>query len=221
MFEETNHYDSELDFATVEDEGDSSSASTNEENFVEESNDDLNLEDKTEEVKDSAEVVRARTIAAWQARVDSGEVTLDQIPHAWIRREVTAKQPMVDEAQLEKIAERLVEQKLAQKEDQAKFERLNGELKTLSLTAAQQEELKQEYQDLRASGIPKAIALEKAMKIAGIASLEAQRMKELRLNAQVIPRGRGTRGEDPSSQDISRKSPEDRLKLYESTLKEK
>lgn len=112
MFEDSNHYSDELDLAIEESESDSSFTSTTDENDGEESNDSLDLDEPSN--KESAEAVRKRTIATWQARVDAGEVTLDQIPHAWIRKEIVAQsKPVVDMDMVAEIADKLVEKKIS------------------------------------------------------------------------------------------------------------
>lgn len=216
MFEDSNHYSDELDLAIEESESDSSSASTTDENDGEESDDSLDLDESSN--KESAEAVRKRTIAVWQARVDTGEVTLDQIPHAWIRKEIVAKEkPAVDMDMVVENIDKLVEKKLAEREDKNRFTKMLDEVKSIELSSIQRQDLAQEYQDFRANGMSQSVALEKAMKVVGIESPEIRRMKELRASAVLPKGGRGGKIEQPNAADPAKiKNPEDRLKFYES-----
>lgn len=213
MFEDTNHFADELGFAIDDNEGGSSFASTNDE-VVEESNDDLG---ETKE-KDSAEVIRAKTIASFQARLDSGEITLNQIPHAWIRKEMKMPELKIDQDQIEKIINEKLAEKLALQEDEQKFNQLNAQINSLNLSSVQLQELQAEYNDLRANGVKKSTALEKAIKMIGIESPEIRKMQEIRQSA-FIPTGGSVKPSKANTEPWNDPDPAKRLAFYESKSK--
>ena len=210
MFEDTNHFTDELDFAIDEDEGGSSFASNNDD-VVEESNDNLG-ESKG---KESAEVIRAKTITSFQARLDSGEITLDQIPHAWIRKEMRLPESKVDQNEIEKIINKKLAEKLALQEDEQKFNQLNAQINSLNLSSVQVKELQAEYNDLRANGVKKSTALEKAIKMIGVESPEIRKMQEARQNA-FIPTGGNVKTSKANTEPWNDPDPAKRLAFYES-----
>lgn len=174
MSEDTKQADGEL-FDTEAPESSSDAASTTDEDQEdpessesEESEEILDLDDKS-----SAEVQKQKQVDAWAKKIESGEAALEDLPkhQKWLKKplekllEKSSKDKKISE---EYDIDALLEQKLQQKEDDKEFKALRGDLNDAKLSQKQRIELKTEYEDLRSSGLSKAKALQKALRIVGL-----------------------------------------------------
>lgn len=160
MFEDNAQEDSDL-FDTEPTEDVTNDASTNDEL-------DLEVEENKEKPKSQdAETVREKTIESFQRKLDSGQITIDQIPSSqkWVVKHLkTAPKPEID-------IDQIVDQKLAKRENDKEFASLKDKLNSATLKKDQKLTLQAEYKELVAHGVPSAKALKKAMVIAQV-SLE-------------------------------------------------
>ena len=199
MSEDKTQVDGEL-FATEEPEVNPDPVSTTDSG-------EENKEGLFEEVTE-ADKNKVKQIQVWQRRYDSGEVDLKDIPKQWVRDAIT--QPKVDE---DAVAHAVAEA-LAKERSNDRFESLRGDLQKVKLTKLQRAELEVEYDDLK-KHLPRDKALEKAMRLAGVDSPAAQRLKEQRMDA-ILPRSGYNTGPDNPEEDSPMDKPEvDRMKYYE------
>jgi len=126
----------------------------------------LNLNDK--EVQFSqAEIERQKQVDAWALKVIKGETSLDELSGSLSWLYLPVKKQLDAQNQTPDI-EKVVALKMAEQKDVEKFQTLKDQLKQVTLSTSQKMEIEAEYQDLRGSGISKAKALLKAVKMAGV-----------------------------------------------------
>lgn len=119
-------------------------------------------EAKAEENVSKGEIERKKMINSWKLRVENGEVEAEDIPVGWIRDELTkTRKPKED---LNETVRKAIQ---AEKETE-RYSEMRERLNELGLSEEKRRSLASEYQDLLDSGLSKAKALEKAVKIAGI-----------------------------------------------------
>lgn len=153
MSEDNIQDDSELFDATEDPESDPALKSTT---------DDQETEESGEEIKhNKAELNRQKQITSFKRRVEDGEITLDEIPHAWVRKAIEG------ETKKENVDER-VKRILKEERETEKYADLRGRLNEANLIESKRLLIAQEYQDLQDAGLTKAKALEKAIAIAGV-----------------------------------------------------
>lgn len=131
--------------------------------------------DSGEETKGSnapAASQRAKQVATWQTRVESGEVTADEIPHQWIRDAINAKK----QPQAVPLDEDLLERKLVEREQRKAFESKMSELQALPLTKAQKDALTSEYNALK-KGDKDLRALNAAIRLANLPDFTAEQRR--------------------------------------------
>lgn len=183
---------------------------------------ELDLETDVKKNLSKAEVERQKQVDVWYSRIASGEATLDQVPadQKWLKPLITSR---LDAVSKTPDIERLVEQKLAERDDRAKFASLKETLKHTKLTALQRKELEAEYKDFRGDGVRPSKALEKAMRIVGVEFDRETAPEELRQAMRLHPTGQRLRTDssdaltDPES---FKKLPEtERLKKLEELRK--
>lgn len=165
----------------------------------------LNL-DSGEETKggnNPAASQRAKQVATWQARIDSGEVSIDDIPvkQQWIRDAIEGKQPKVAP-----LDEDLLEQKLVEREQRKAFDSQMAELNSLPLTAEQKKAIESEYKEL-ARGAKDIKALKTAIRLANLPDFTAE---QRRLGNARMPVA-GMSSESADTDDIENMSEEERL----------
>jgi len=155
MSEDTTQTDSELFDATDESESGSDAESTT---------GDEETQSEGEEIKHTkAENERQKQIDTFTRRVKSGEITIEKIPHQWIKDEV-AKALIVKEPDVSE----LVKKAIKEEKETEKYATLREKLNEANLTDVKRQKVTQEYQDLLDAGLSKAKALEKAILIAGV-----------------------------------------------------
>lgn len=161
MFEDNSHEDVEL-FDNDLDEGVSTDASNNDEL-------DLDIEENKEAKSQDANTVRQKTVESFQKKYDSGQITLDNIPASqkWVIKHLNLEKEKVSKKS-EPDLDQLLEQKLAQRENDKEFARLKAQIESLPLSKAQKLTLKEEFNEFRSIGAPTATALKKAMAIAQV-----------------------------------------------------
>lgn len=123
--------------------------------------------------KSIADDQKEKQIAAYQRKLDAGEITLDQIPvkAKWVREEIEKRQKKVQQEQSkaeELDVDAIVERKLREKQDEQEFNSVKSSLEKQDLTSEEREALLTEYVDLRKAGLDKLMAIKKAKRIAGI-----------------------------------------------------
>lgn len=111
----------------------------------------------------AAEQQKARQIAVWHTRVESGEVGLDDVPHPWLRKEVEQRMAPKTPDTKELVAEE-VQKELARREAENRFNALKSQLGDLKLDKAQREAVTAEFDKLVSHGVPKDVALDTAIK---------------------------------------------------------
>jgi len=176
---------------------------------------DLESTDNSENVENNnvsaAELNRQKQIDTWKRRVEMGEKTLDDIPHGWIKDAV--KSSITPKESIEETVKKAIR---AEKEAEA-YSNLRGKLNDAGLSEAKQKAVTEEYNDLVDSGLSKAKALAKAVKIVGITfedttryAARIPRPSSKKLSADEAVEQRFKEGEYPS--DLSA---DDRIKALE------
>lgn len=211
MFEDTQESGEQL-FAADHPESVSDGA-TNSGN-AEESKEELELERPK-----AAEEEKRKQIEVWQRKVDSGEVSIKDIPPAqkWIAKFL--RKPVQEQPDIEVIIER----KMAEKEDVRDYNRSLDDLRKMSLSPLQKSELQKEFDDLRERGIAKSVAIEKAMKYVGIArkdtSSEDRRKEAMKLPTPGYAGGAADSESSPFDEkgnyDMKKGTAEERMKFLE------
>lgn len=200
-----SHSDDEL-FEPSENEELADQASTNGDDELFEPSDDV--EERTEKPeKSTADEVREKSISAMQAKIDAGTMTIDDLPpnQKWMSSHLRPAN-VVD---IEKIADEAIERKFKEREEERLFQERKNALNALDLNPKKKEVVLREYEEFRSLGIPKSVALEKAMKIAGLSqrqSLGAGPLPYLGSYAQPVD-------------EAMPKNPEDRVKRLEALRK--
>lgn len=236
MTDDTNQKDTEQLFASEPSEGDKKAVASNsrkaeskpehvqdyEQPEAEESKEPFRLDDEVEERRLSPqEIQMQKQIDVWVDKIVSGERGIDElprnqewmIPHIEERINQAAKAPEIED---------IVERKLQQREEARQFDQMKNDLERTPLSRTQKEDLQQQYQDLRQSGLTQAKALKIAMQLAGVDPAAHQR-DEMR-KRMALPRSGFTDREEPTGEisdvgELSKLSEDKRLELYESTRK--
>lgn len=209
MTELKDQENSELFDATEEPE-ETPVSESNTEKGEEIEKDGLDLEDKAKTSK--AEENRQKQIQVYQTRIDNGEIALEDIPHKWIKDAIKPKSK-VETEDLESI----VDKKISEREAEREFTSLKNQLNSMKLTKTQKQSLEAEYQDLREVGASKAVALQKALRLAGV-ELPDDQAKRARREGMSLPKagyyseGKTNPSEDTNVMDLS---PEERMKEFE------
>ena len=182
--------------------------------------DSLDLEEtESDKGTSSAKREQDKQFEVWYSRLVSGEAKIENLPQSvkWL------KPRLLDRLNADNQApeiDKLIEQKFAAKEDERDYKILKSTLGKQRLTASQKESLKAEFTDLRGVGLSKSKALEKAMRIVGIAEQEDTTSNQLRNNMRTVsPAGKVKELsfdkvlDNPST--YLNASEEDRLKMLE------
>jgi len=116
------------------------------------------------------EILKAKQVEAWATKVLAGKASLDDLSGdlAWLKPEVSKQLDKLSTSA--PVLEKLVEKKIAEKEEANQFKSLKGELDSLGLSANQKQLIQAEFKDFLEAGLPQLKALQKAMKVAGINS---------------------------------------------------
>lgn len=165
MSENTSQAEGEL-FVTDESEQSPETGSTT-----------LNLDQSGEETKESnasAQAQKAKQVAAWQARIESGEVSIDDIPlkQKWIKDAIESKK----QPKAVPLDEDLLEKKLVEREQRKAFESKLAELAALPLTKEQKDALQSEYNALK-RGEKDLKALNAAIRLANLPDFSAEQRR--------------------------------------------
>jgi|GEM_PF-3660429 len=179
----------------------------NEESFV--------PKEKYEKKQSEREAQIQGQVDSWMVKLISGKADIDDLPPnmQWLRPRLEGELALLNKAP---DIENLVERKFREKEEKLTYEALTSRLKKTRLNKAQQEAVQIEYTDLRDSGLSKAKALEKAMRLAGIDFDEIKR-NELRSSMRIPRTGGSPEVEhDFSDAESLKKVPESkRIAMYE------
>lgn len=175
---------------------------TSDESTPSESEDLLN---DSQPAKDAKSEAAQAQINAWTKKIESGTATLEELEakQKWLIPHVKAKLDGVkagDEDKMRRMAEEAAE-RLFEKRQKAELEKLNAEkfdnlystIQSLSLSPVQKAQLKAEYQDLIADGMPKYKALQKAAKYADI---DFEDTAAIRRSLGSVKQGSGARNDD-------------------------
>ncbi len=131
--------------------------------------------EKEKKAADSSAVVqRQKQVDAW---VSKGRDALKDLPadKEWLRPHIEARFSAIDkEPEMDKI----IEQKLAQKESDKRFQNLKESLRSMKLKGDQQTKLQARFDKLVAAKMPRDEALEIAAEAAGI-SLDPEEQNRL------------------------------------------
>lgn len=218
---ETNQSDTELFDTSEESEGVNSSISNTDDvngNVTTdgEESDSLNLDESpVKENATSAQAQADKQVEAWIAKVVTGKADLSEIPHKWLRDKVETHLSALDKTPA--ITE-LIDKKFAEKYENDEFQTMKHELNSSKLTAGQKAELQAEFKENLDLGMPKHIALKKAIKAASVNL--APSTDELRKSMAVPTAGRPVResGDIESFENLP-KDPKERLKALEAIRK--
>lgn len=123
--------------------------------------------------KSTAEEQKEKQIASLMRKIESGELTLDSIPvkQKWAKEEIERRTALKqkEQAKSEELdVDAIVERKLREKQDEQDFQAKQTKLQALGISSQEREALLAEYKDLRTAGLSKNVALDKAMRLAGI-----------------------------------------------------
>lgn len=158
--------------------------------------------------KSPAQVNRDKQIAVWKARVDSGEVSIEEIPHKWIQDSIKPKQEVQKSIELD---DDMLERKLEEREQRKAFDSRMKDISSMPLTKEQRTNLESEYNALK-KGVKDVKALDAAIRLAGLhdVSVEQRRLANMRMpNA-------GTGSYDYKPDDIEKMSEDEIIKDSES-----
>jgi len=119
-----------------------------------------------DEITAKGELNRQKQIDVWTQRVKSGEADINALPKdlQWLKAPISKRLDAEKAPDMEKI----IEQKLQEKEDAKAYDTLKTKLHSVRLGKTQKDIVAAEYKDLLDSGLPKHKALEKALKIADV-----------------------------------------------------
>jgi len=213
-------------FATDDSES-NADASTTSADTSEEKEIDLGEENASDK-KSNAQSERGKQVAAWTAKVLAGEVDIDKLPKGqqWLKGDIEKLLLKQSDTNLDDnlIDERL-ERKLSAREEERRFNEMSAELKSRKLDSYQKTQLEAEYKDLRSSGLSKAKALEKALKIVTVEDRATQQVTEQRRRMEIPHQGNyvGTDLLDATEADgkdpIFKKPEKERLAAYVAQMK--
>lgn len=176
--EDKNQVKDELfDKTTTEDhEGNPGDGSTTEEqgSTDEETNQDLQLDNPGEGEDSKAQAERDHQITLWKSRVESGKVSLEEVPHKWIKDAITSvpKEQNLDDVK------KIVREEMEAERSEERFQSIRGQLNSMGLTSTQQSDIEDYYNEHLQYNMPKDVALEKAAKMAGVKDIKSKKMDE-------------------------------------------
>lgn len=179
MSYDTTQIDTDLFGSGESDAGEDAGVSTQEETLLEEKN--------QTEADNSAKVQRQKQIDAWVAK---GPDALSTLPadKEWLRSHVEARFKLIDK---EPEIDKLIEQKMAAKEAEKRYNAHKATLKSMKLKGDQQAKIQTRQDQLLARGVPKDEALEIAMEAAGI-SLDPEDQDRMILRQRMAVPNQGT-----------------------------
>jgi len=154
-------------FTPTSDEDGSPDVST-----TESQNEELDLGEESNNTSKQEDAKQAQLDGVYK-KVKLGETSLDNLNkrQEWMKPYLEAR--LEAESQKEKKSKELdldalLDEKLAAKEAEQRFQEMKSSLNNSDLTANQKAEISAEYKELRADGVSKDKALAKALKIAGV-----------------------------------------------------
>ncbi len=218
---ETNQSDTELFETSEESEGVESSTSTTEEvsdnaTTDGEESDSLDLDESpVKEKATSAKEQADKQVEAWIARVVTGKADVSEIPHKWLKDKVETHLSALDKTPA--ITE-LIDKKFAEKHANEEFQTMKRELNASKLTAGQKAELQAEYKENLELGLPKNVALKKAIKAAAVNLGPDLSEKRRAMGTPVSGRPVKIEKEAGSHADLP-KDPKERVKYYQNLRK--
>lgn len=164
LFDENEIVDTE----TTEDQADDE----NSESHAESSQDDI------EAKANKAEVERQKQIATWQARIDSGEYTIDELPSnlSWIKKHLKG-----DTAQE-------VKRILQEEKEREEYQNTLSMVKETNLTSEQKRQLQEDFSEFLEDGMSKIKALKAAIKANNISFDTETKRAAMRLPSQGVER---------------------------------
>lgn len=122
----------------------------------------------------TADEQREKQLATLMRKIDSKELTLEDLKKSkqkWAAEEIEKRiaQGKKEQAKAEELdVDAIVERKLREKQDDQDFQAKQAKLQALGLSNQEREALLAEYKELRTEGLNKNIALDKAMRLAGV-----------------------------------------------------
>ena len=174
LFDTDYSEDVSPDVSNTNEEELSNEDTDNESSVGEENEEALDLE----ESKSAKEIAKERQLKAWLNKINNGDKTIDDLPRnqRWLKP-LLEKQlnsaKAVRKVEAEYDIDEIVERKIAEKEDKREFTLMKSALEDMDLTPSQKSDLSSEFKDLRGAGLSRAVALQKAMKIAGVRANDA------------------------------------------------
>lgn len=177
--EDVAHGEGEQIFDTQADEGTETTNDTEEtgghsevnsdaKNSGSEQSDALNLNEQKDSTDgNGVNEHQAKQVAAWQGKIDRGEATLEDLPPAqkWMEGKLKPKQPEVDPKELARQAALEV---MKEQQEKSSFESLKSQVRSLSLTKSQAQNVEDSFASLTKKGLSRLDALETAIQIAGV-----------------------------------------------------
>ena len=222
----------ETDIAKVEDteaefdiEEDTNSELSDDEQAQDES---LDLESEQQESKSSPSAIKQKQLDAWLGKILSGEAAIDDLPPSqkWLKLPLLKELKLLEAGStIEQVVEQKVTERLKAQDDARSFAELKAKISVMDLSKSQRAELVAEFKDLASTGISKAKALQKAIKIAGISIDYAEMQTEELRRAMSIPKGgqapREFDSNDPENVLKKFKTSEERIKYWNDLRKNK
>lgn len=209
MFSDDNDTDVSDLFGTDDSEQDAEGTSTEETTEEVSAGEEDKQESQQELATAKSEQNRQKQIDVWTQRVKSGEADLENLPRdlQWLKAPISKRL----EAEKAPDMEKLIEQKLQEKEEAKRYETLKSNLQQMRLGKTQKDIIAAEYKDLLNSGLPKHKALEKALKIADVDMENAE--NAVARSRMRLPTGGSVERETPEG-DLQSMPEAKRLELY-------
>jgi hypothetical protein len=153
--------------------------------------DDLDLEDNTEDKGNTskAEEAKNKQLDAWSKKINSGKATLDDLPAnlQWLKSDLKQMVTVKKEVETVNVKE-LVKREIQEAKDAARFDAYKEELDS-ALDSEQKAKLTQAFKKLRAKGLSKLDSIEMSMEIAGV-DLEKMGLDAKRSRMRIPTPGR-------------------------------
>jgi hypothetical protein len=187
---------------------------------------DESLDLEKQESKPDPSALKQKQLDAWLGKILNGEAAIKDLPKnmQWLKVPILKELKLLEAGStIEQVVEQKVTERLKAQDDARSFAELKAKLSVMDLTKSQRAELVAEFKDLASTGISKAKALQKAVKIAGITLDFAEIQNEELRRAMSIPKGgqapREFDSNDPENVLKKFKSSEERIKHWEKIRK--
>lgn len=195
MDEQTTHGEDDLGLDITADEAADTSATDTDETVPSSPEQEPDTLDLGEPNKGKAEAARDKQADAWAKKIMTGEKSLDDLPpnlkwlKPFVETRLGAETPDVD---------RILEEKLTQREEARAFENLKGELQDAGLTSEQKAKLQEKFKFFRDKGLSQLDSLETAKEALGI-DLQEEAIEKKRHAMRLRSPGTYAKISDPAA----------------------